>query len=29
MADAWIHIGLAQADVFTDPEAIRLLVRPA
>ena len=22
MADAWIHIGLAQADVFTDPEAI-------
>jgi hypothetical protein len=29
MADAWIHIGLAQADVFNDPEAIRLLIRPA
>ncbi|MGA8321106.1 MAG: hypothetical protein WBE48_09370 [Xanthobacteraceae bacterium] len=28
-ADAWIHIGLAQADVFNDPKAIRLLVRPA
>jgi hypothetical protein len=26
MADAWIHVGLAQADVF---KAIRLLFRPA
>lgn len=25
MADAWIHVGLAQADVFNDPDAVRLL----
>jgi hypothetical protein len=28
MADAWIHVGLAQADVFNDPDAGRLLGRP-
>jgi hypothetical protein len=27
MADAWIHIGLAQADVFNDPDAGRLMAR--
>jgi hypothetical protein len=27
MADAWIHVGLAQADVFNDPDARRLMVR--
>lgn len=29
MADAWIYVGLAQADVFNDPEATRLLFRSA
>jgi hypothetical protein len=27
MADAWIHVGLAQADVFNDPDARRLMGR--
>lgn len=27
MADAWIHVGLAQADVFNDPDAGRLMSR--
>jgi hypothetical protein len=27
MADAWIHVGLAQADVFNDPDARRLIPR--
>jgi hypothetical protein len=27
MADAWIHIGLAEADVFNDPDACRLMAR--
>jgi hypothetical protein len=27
MADAWIHVGLAQADVFNDPDVRSLIDR--